>query len=169
MDKKNIKLCFFDLDGTLTDGRYNVSSDGILMKSFHTRDFRGLSMLQSMNVSVYIITSAIDPTIKYKINSLPEKSKKFLCLLSDIEDKKKEIESLLSGTNIGWENIAYMGDDVNDLECMKLAAWTGCPADAVDEIKEEANCICTKNGGYGAVREFVEDLMSNEMIVLDDK
>ena len=78
----------------------------------------------------------------------------------------------MSGKDITFDNIAYMGDDDNDLECMQLSKITGCPADAVDEIKQESNHISDNKGGHGAVRDFVNLLIryhKENKIILGEK
>jgi len=148
-----------DLDGTLTDGTYRVSDDDIVTKAFNTKDFHGLSKLQDLGVKVYIITGATDMCIEYQFKRLPVVAKHNLHVFSSVIDKKQHIETRLEGTDITFDNIAYMGDDENDLECMNLAKITACPSDAIYDIQQQSNHISDNKGGHGAVRDFVDLLI----------
>jgi 3-deoxy-D-manno-octulosonate 8-phosphate phosphatase (KDO 8-P phosphatase) len=168
-----IKVAIIDLDGTLTDGTYRVSENGDVSKAFNTKDFHGLSKLQDLGVKVYIITGATDMCIEQQFKRLPIVAKTNLYVFSAVLDKKLRINNvILSGKDITFDNIAYMGDDDNDLECMQLSKITGCPADAVDEIKQESNHISDNKGGHGAVRDFVNLLIryhKENKIILGEK
>ena len=155
-----IKIVILDLDGSLTDGTYRVSDDDVVTKSFNTKDFHGLSKLQELGVTVYIITSSTDLCIWNQFKRLPKVAKARLFIFDSIINKKSFIEKHILSKNITFDNIAYMGDDENDLECIKLAAITGCPSDAIYEIQQQdISYISDNKGGHGAVRDFVEFLI----------
>ena len=154
-----IKVAIIDLDGTLTDGTYRVSEDNIVTKAFNTKDFHGLSKLQELGVKVFIITGATDMCIERQVKRLPVVAKIKLYVFSSILDKKKLVEEQILNSDVTFDNIVYMGDDENDLECMKLAKITACPSDAIWEIQEESNYISDNKGGHGAVRDFVDLLI----------
>jgi len=156
-----IKVAIFDLDGTLTDGTYRVSDDNTVTKAFNTKDFHGLSKLQDLGVKVYIVTGSTDMCIENQFKRLPLVAKHLLRVFSSVSDKKRYIEYHVIEPGITFDNIAYMGDDENDLECMQLAKITACPSDAIDEIKVNSNYISDNKGGHGAVRDFVDFLISD--------
>lgn len=175
-DFKKIKVIIIDCDGTMTDGIYQVNNKGIVTKSFYTRDLYGIEQMLKNDIKVVIMSQSTDNCIYKKLKSIRKTSrsniwqdafkKKKIILLRGVDDKRKKIEDvILSFSSVSnmyesiyflcnWNNLAYMGDAENDLECMQKALYTGCPADAVPIIKEESNYICDAKGGYGAVYEF---------------
>ena len=80
-------------------------------------------------------------------------------VLQGCEDKKKALKKWLVEQNLEAGEIAYMGNDRNDLECMRLAGWSCCPSDALEEVKDVADYVADKQGGNGAVREVMEKLL----------
>jgi len=166
---KDIKVVVSDLDGTLTDGMYNVSTDGNIMKSFYTRDFYGLEQLMDQGIFVLIITASHDDCMSVRMNDLYRKSEKwknfyinerFNFLKGASKEKVAVIEKFLSQHKFNWENVAYIGDSENDLECMKNSRVIGCPNDAIKSIKElEGIYVSDYNGGKGAVYDFVMNFL----------
>jgi len=171
-----IKVAFFDLDGTITDGMYNVSSDGKITKSFYTRDFHGLEILSNSGICVCIITNSNDDCIKHKLNRLNFN----IMLFMDVEDKKTYIDKLIKENNdicnrkdvfcfkdnqykiISWYSIAYMGDAENDLECMDYIGLFGCPKDAIPQVRKKCkDFVSIYNGGHGAVWEFSKYILEH--------
>jgi 3-deoxy-D-manno-octulosonate 8-phosphate phosphatase (KDO 8-P phosphatase) len=73
-----------------------------------------------------------------------------------IDDKVKQLRLIVAKYNCSFAEVAYIDDDLNDLKCMKLCGIRGCPADAVEQVKKTVYYVCVKNGGDGAVREFIE-------------
>ncbi len=167
MENKVIKVCTFDLDGTLTDGTCQVSNSGTITKSFYAKDFYGLFLLIELGVDVYILTGSEDNCIYEQIALLPKKFREGIkCYSSSGIGKRKFIESFVfASSKVGFDNIAYMGDDENDLECMCLSGITGCPDDAVKKVKDESNFIADKSGGRGAARDFVEYLIEHLLVL----
>lgn len=168
---KNIKVLIIDLDGTLTDGIYQVSQFGKITKSFYTRDFSWIGKLlyEYNDILVCILTNSTDECLSQKYINLPYKDNVHFNISVGIKDKKEFIEnnfktiidnSNYEYRNISWDEIAYIGDGENDLESMKLSAITGCPQDAEEEIKEESNFVSKYNGGRGAVADFIKYLIS---------
>ena len=169
--RKNIKIVIFDCDGVFSDGIYSVSSNGIVTKNFYTRDFSALEKLLKRGHIVPILTGSEDQCFYNKCST-----NKFLMKYNNLfiahgcYDKKEFIEKggislFAKGRGIeaevedGWENIAYMGDAGNDLECMKLAAISGCPCDAEEPIIEIADYVSPHKGGHGAIVDFVKYLL----------
>jgi 3-deoxy-D-manno-octulosonate 8-phosphate phosphatase (KDO 8-P phosphatase) len=165
MKYTDIKLVVVDVDGTLTNGVYTVSSNGVTSKSFFTRDFYALEALMDNEISVLILTNSGDDCISHRINEIISNSnkwkkfeeKRFLCVAKNVPDKKKYIETMC---NINMEEqVAYIGDAQNDIEAMKKCLHTGCPFDAIEEVKEESGYISDYIGGSGAVYDFVMHIL----------
>ena len=149
---KAIKYLFTDIDGVWTDCCRYYSASGEELKKFSYRDGMGAERLRNLTpIQIAIITGENSQIVARRAEKL-KIDKVFL----GIKNKKETIENFLNEQNLSWENIAYIGDDMNDLEAMKMAAYTGCPADAVDDIKALSKYVCQKKGGEGAFREFCE-------------
>ena len=165
-DFDGIKICFIDVDGTLTSGEYIISDEGLVYKSFYTRDFFAIEKMMKNDIKVVIITQSRDDIIYQQIDRICAQSffwadclkNKDLLILTNIENKKEAIENMLS-KELVWDNIAYIGDAENDLECMKLAGWTGCPTDAILEVYNESNYPSDFYGGKGAVYDFCNHIL----------
>lgn len=167
---KNIKVAIFDLDGVFTNGIYQISDDGRITKSFYTRDFYGIEQLLKNDITVIIITQSHDEVINRQIericshsdlwdNSVYKSSK--LRIFTQVENKKERIEKYLKSFNLKWENIAYIGDAENDLECLELVGVAACPKNAIKEI-EDVDFRSKHNGGEGAVYEFCKWLLEKK-------
>ena len=158
-----LKIAFFDIDGTLTDSGYFISEDSNnLVKRFSTRDFMGLQMLVSRGVTVAFISGAPDQCIDRKMEHLPSWSDKAV-IHSGVSDKLKFVQNLYAD-EIDFSEMAFIGDDVNDLGLLEQVGIEGCPNDAVTDVinyieTRKDGFVMSKNGGYGAVREFCEMLL----------
>lgn len=150
-----IKYLVMDVDGTLTDGKIYMGDDGEVMKSFSIKDGYGIhDILIPAGIIPIIITGRTSKIVENRCSEIGIKQ-----IHQGVSNK---IEKLLSITSDLF-NVAYVGDDINDLPCMEqiknAGGLVGCPADAVQKVKNIADFICTKNGGDGAVREFIEWLI----------
>jgi 3-deoxy-D-manno-octulosonate 8-phosphate phosphatase (KDO 8-P phosphatase) len=141
-----------DCDGVLTDGGVYYSSQGEEMKRFSLRDGMGVARLrEKVAVDVGIITgensaSTALRAAKLKIDELHLQATDKLLVLQEILDKRK----------LTPEQVAYIGDDCNDLEVLSRVGLSACPADALPEIIYMVDYICSNSGGQGAFREFAE-------------
>jgi len=151
---KGIKLLAIDVDGTLTDGGMYYSAQGEELKKFNTRDGQGLELLRNSGIEVAIITKENSPIARARA----EKLKIDKCHIG-ITDKINCLKALCSDMKIGLADVAYIGDDVSDLECMKAAGFAACPSDAIETIRNVSHYICVHPGGSGAVREVCEMLI----------
>lgn len=160
----NIKIVCFDCDGVLTDGIYQISEEtGMVTKSFYTRDFYAIEQLLRNDIAVFIVTQSHDKVIHTQVSRIARHSDFWsdcfndgrLKVMTSIENKQEAIHAeILTKNELGWFNVAYMGDAENDLPLMKKASFTGCPSDAIEEVKENANYISDFPGGRGAVHDF---------------
>jgi N-acylneuraminate cytidylyltransferase len=140
-----------DVDGTLTDGGMYYGADGDLYRKFNTRDAKGLSLLREAGLRVMILSTENSPITEARARKLSIED----CFVG-VEDKLEFVTEWVSEAGLDPKEIAYIGDDVNDLAAMEYVGWTACPQDAVDEITATVDHVCRKNGGAGAVREFCE-------------
>lgn len=153
--KFKIKYLFTDIDGVWTDCCIYYSAKGEELKKFSYRDGMGAERLRRLtNIDIAIITGENSEMVSRRAEKL-NISNVFL----GIKDKRAVIEKFLDENNLTWDNIAYIGDDLNDFEVMKSAAIVACPADAFDEVFPLVHYRCQKKGGEGAFREFCEYLI----------
>jgi len=156
MFNEEIKVIVVDLDGTLTNGYYHVSDNGILTKSFNTKDFWALEMAQKQDLDIWILTGSTDGVIDAKMRHLPSYCKKRLTLYKGVENKDRWFESMfLMNRSLTWDNIAVIGDGGNDIEIAKKAAFSACPSDALEDLKRVCVYVSTFEGGKGAVCDIV--------------
>ena len=148
-----IRCLILDVDGTLTDGKVNISDSGELFKSFDIKDGYAIkNILTQFGILPVVITARTSNITQIRCEEL-----NIAHCYQGVADKLAFVENqLLQELNLTLDNIAYVGDDLPDLPCMKQCAVKGCPADAVKEVKELCDFISVKTGGNGAVREFVE-------------
>jgi len=150
-----IKLIVLDVDGTLTNGQIIYDSNGVESKAFDVKDGMAIaSWTKSLNLNAAIITGRDSKIVKKRANELG-----ITHLYQGIHNKKEQIDIILNELNITWKNVACIGDDLNDYSMLKKAALSFCPNDAVDDIKDIVNVVCSKNGGHGAVREMIEYIL----------
>lgn len=147
-----IKLLVMDVDGTLTDGKIYMGSDGELMKAFDVRDGYAIAhMLPKMHITPVIITGRRSRITENRACELG-----ITALFQGVADKPQALREVVRQFGCGCENVAYIGDDLNDLACMALCGLTACPADAAQPVRQAADYVCRAKGGCGAVREWIE-------------
>ena len=147
-----VKLFVMDVDGTLTDGRINMGPDGELFKSFNIKDGYGINeMLPAHGIVPAIITGRTSQIVANRARELHITE-----LYQGKHDKLDTLRALMAKYQCSRDNVAYIGDDILDIVCMRECGVVGCPADACPEVKELAQFVSSLKGGEGAVREFVE-------------
>ncbi len=152
-----IKLAAFDVDGVMTDGSITYDENGVEYKTFNAKDGHGITMLNNAGIITAIITARNNGTVQHRAENL-----KFKEIHQGSKNKIETLNEILKKYNLTLEETAYMGDDLPDLCILEKAGFSGCPADAVDEVKKTAHFISAKNGGRGAVREFCEIIVKNQ-------
>jgi len=154
-----IKLVLTDCDGVLTDTGVYYSDRGEVMKRFSIRDGMGVERLRKLvNIETGIVTGELSRSVKKRAEKL-----KIEELHLGIKDKVFVLNEIIQRKNLKAENIAFIGDDVNDLEIMKLVGLAGCPADAMNEVIKISDYVCKMIGGNGAFREFAELIIKQNM------
>lgn len=155
LNRTQVKLIIFDVDGTLTDGHIYITSRGELFKSFYVRDGYAIKyMLPSAGISAAIITGRTSKIVEQRAFELG-----IPYVYQEITDKVKTASGLIKQLKLQWGQVAAIGDDLNDISLLKLVGASGCPADAALEVREICDYICKAEGGYGAVREFIDWLL----------
>lgn len=153
---RKIKLLITDCDGVLTDSGVYYGETGEVLKRFNIRDGMGVERLcKHAGIETGIITGEISPAVKKRAEKL-----NILELHLGIKDKPAVLKEILERKNLLPEQIAYIGDDTNDVEIMKMVGLTACPKDATIFAKRVAHYICAFNGGHGAFRDFAELIIS---------
>ena len=143
-----------DVDGTLTDGKIYMGENGEVMKAFNVKDGYAIAhMLPEMGIIPVIITGR-----KSKIVENRAKELGITELYQGVGDKLVQLKIVAEKYNATPEEIAYIGDDLNDLECIEFCGVTACPVDAVEKVKKTVNLVCNKKAGEGAVRDFIENI-----------
>ena len=150
-----IKLFATDVDGTMTDACMYYGEDGIELKKFNFRDGMGFKLLREAGIKTAIITSENTSIVQKRAKKLQ------VDYLSMGEWKKLDfVHKICEEMGITLDEVAYIGDDINDFELLSAVKYKACPADAVKKIKTISGIkILEHKGGDGAVREFIEDLL----------
>jgi len=155
--KVKIKLFVSDVDGTLTDAGMYYSENGDELKKFNTRDGKGFDLLRKAGIKTAIITSENTKIVENRAKKLKVD---YLNQGLEHKDKLEAIKNICKKENISLNEVAFIGDDINDKEALESVGIAGCPADAVEDIKQIPNIrIMSKKGGEGAVREFIERII----------
>ncbi len=150
-----IKLVCFDFDGVFTDGKIYYSNEN-LNKNYNIKDGMGLSLLRKNNIKIGLITGFKNKnyTINNESSEIIFKHLNFDFIKTGVENKLNVMDEWITHLKITYEDVAYIGDDINDIDIMKKVKYSSCPSDAVDECKDIVDYICEKKGGDGCVREF---------------
>lgn len=151
---KNIELVIFDCDGVLTDGKIVYSGEVLEAKHFSAHDGIGMSLLHKAGIIPAVITGRTSKALTRRCEDL-----KIKYVLQGVKNKLAVTKKLLEDLKLQWFQVAYMGDDWNDIPVMQKAAVSGCPADAIEEICKLANYITSHKGGEGAARDFIDYIL----------
>tara|TARA_R110001632_G_scaffold27977_4_gene74844 strand:+ start:1754 stop:2254 length:501 start_codon:yes stop_codon:yes gene_type:complete len=157
VDTKDIKIFMVDCDGCLTDGFLYYTEDGKYIKRFNAKDGIGLMQVKKSGIKTGIVTGDAQSSIADK----RAKDLKLDFCKSGIKIKHKEVEKILNDFGFTWEQLAFFGDDLNDLETIKRAGVSFCPSDAHKIIKENVDWVCDFKGGHACVREAC-DIITND-------
>ena len=150
-----IKLFLTDCDGCLTDGGMYYSENGDELKKFNTRDGMGFRLLRERGIVTGIITSeSVD------LNRRRAEKLKLDILEAGCKDKVLAVKRICEERGIDLTNVCYIGDDINDVELLKIVGYGCAPADAMLEAKEAAKYITNAKGGEGVIREVIRKIMS---------
>lgn len=154
---KDIKAFFFDVDGTLTSGALIFGAEGEVYKTFHAQDGMALGLAHRMGYVTGFITGRDSAVVRARAEEL-----KVDVLLMGVNDKVKALSELLDKYGLHWGQIAFMGDDLNDLPLFDKVGVSGSPANGAPENLAKADFISTRSGGNGAAREFIEAILKEQ-------
>ena len=146
-----IKLLLMDCDGVLTDGRVWLFEDGEEQKGFHTRDGLGIELLHRAGLRSGIISGRTSTAVQKRAEGLG-----MSFVIQGCKDKRKSFTETLAQAGVENLEVAYIGDDLNDIPLMRQSGLGVAVADAAPEAREHAHYITSAAGGFGAVREVVE-------------
>ena len=156
---KQIKLLLTDCDGVLTDGGVYYGEEGEVLKKFNIKDGMGVERLRNLaQVYTGIITGELSPSVMKRAAKL-----QITELHLGIKDKLSILMQIMVNHNLTKDQIAYIGDDVNDIEIMQKIGLSACPSDAISFTKDIADYICKNKGGEGCFREFAELIIASKI------
>ncbi len=147
---REISAVIFDFDGVFTDNRAILLEDGTEGVHVHRGDGHGISLLQEKGIRMLILSKEANPVVQSRARKLQ------LPVLQGIDDKWPVLKNWLAEEKINPQNVIYVGNDINDLECMQQVGCGVVVADAHQEVLHGADILLTKPGGYGAVREICD-------------
>ncbi len=151
---KNIKVVLTDVDGVLTDGGMYYSSKGDIMKRFFVRDGMGVTLLRKTGIPTIIVTKEKNEIIKQWAQKMKIKK-----VYSGIIKKESVLEEICNEYKVSAEQVAYIGDDINDIELLKIVGLSAVPNDGINEAKEICNFVCKTKGGHGVFREVADMIL----------
>ncbi|MCP2604869.1 HAD hydrolase family protein [Candidatus Aminicenantes bacterium AH-873-B07] len=154
---KKIKMIIMDVDGTLTDGILYITPNGEEIKGYNVRDGTGILLAHLAGLKTAIITGKKSKALNKRSERLGIKE-----VYQGYIDKKSVLFEILKRHSLKNEEVAFIGDDVGDLEIMKTVGLAGAVADAHPEIKKISHFVSNFEGGKGAVREFIEFILKSQ-------
>ncbi len=154
-DLRTLRGVIFDVDGVLSPSTVPMDENGVPVRMVNIKDGYALQLAVKCGVKIAIITGANTPSLVKRYNALG---------ISDVyigASKKLEVmERWLENNGMSAADVAYVGDDIPDLECMRLVGLAVAPADAAVEVKAISRYVTVANGGYGVGRELLEQLLA---------
>lgn len=151
---KHINTFILDIDGVLTDGSVMVTTSGDMLRSMNIKDGYALKTAIDKGFNICIISGGSNEGVRVRLNGLG---------ITDVflgaHNKIEQLNTYLESKNVDLKQVLYMGDDLPDYPVMKLVGLPTCPQDAAPEIKAISKYISHKNGGKGAVRDVVEQVL----------
>jgi len=152
-----IKGFVFDVDGVLTDGVVHIAENGDLLRRMNIKDGFALKYAVKQGYKICIISGGTNPAVTSRLNGLG---------VTDVylgaDDKMGYLNKFASQHNLDFDKLAYMGDDIPDIDVMKSVKLACCPQDAVPEVKAVSEYISHKKGGKGCVRDIIEQVLKTQ-------
>lgn len=149
---KRIDLIVYDFDGVMTDNTVLVTEEGKESVIVNRGDGYAISEIKRLGIEQIILSTEQNPVVAQRAKKLK------IAVIHGVAEKKRVLDSYLEKNQIAAENVLYIGNDLNDYECMLGAGLKGCPADAEPEIIELCDWVSKKCGGRGVVRELLREL-----------
>ena len=152
----SIKLFAMDVDGTLTDGKIYMGNNGEMMKAFDVKDGLGIKLLKDYGIIPAIITGRNSQIVENRCQELGLTE-----FHQGVKNKAAKLTELMNKYDLSKEQVAYIGDDMNDLSAIKTAGITFAPADCADSLKPFIDILLTKPSGQAPVREAVDMILQS--------
>ena len=150
----DITTFIFDVDGVLTDGTVTVTTSGEMLRKMNIKDGYAIKTAVDNGFNICVISGGSNEGVRLRLEGLGVKD-----IYLGISDKVTTLTDYFKSRNLTKDQALYMGDDIPDLKVMQMVALPCCPQDAVQEIKAISNYVSHKNGGKGAVRDIIEQVM----------
>jgi 3-deoxy-D-manno-octulosonate 8-phosphate phosphatase (KDO 8-P phosphatase) len=151
---RQIKLLLSDVDGVMTDGTVLMLPDGGEAKAFHIRDGLGIVLAQRAGLEFGLLSGRASDVVTRRAAELGIK-----IVHQGVRDKGAELQRILAEQQLQAHEVAYIGDDLNDLSVMAAVALSAAPSDAPFEVRSQAFMIMQARGGHGCLREFIEAIL----------
>lgn len=151
---KGVKLIIYDFDGVFTDNKVIVNEDGVESVIVNRADGLAVSIIKKMKIPQLIITTETNKVVQMRAKKLD------IPLISEVDDKKSAVMQYCKKNGISPRDVAYVGNDLNDLEAMDIIGYPICPSDACEEIKKISVFILDTPGGQGVAREMLNYLVA---------
>lgn len=150
-----LRLVAFDIDGVFTDGRFYLSNDGVESKAFHTQDGFGVRKLLNAGIVVAVISGRKSAAVDQRMAELGVQH-----VVQGCKDKVAAFDEIITELNIAPEDCAYVGDDIPDLPLLKHVGYAIAVANAVATVHQQCDYSTSASGGFGAVREVCDLILS---------
>ena len=152
---RSVRMLAMDVDGVLTDAGMYYTESGDELKKFTTRDGMGIKLLQAAGLVTAFITREKTSIVERRGQKLavPE-------VHQGVDDKLAVLTTLAKKYGLTLDKVAYIGDDVNDLEALRAVGFSAAPADAMPSVLKAVQYVCAKKGGEGAVRELADLILA---------
>ena len=154
---KKIKIVLTDVDGVLTDGGRYYSEKGEVLRKFHVRDGMGINLLLRNDIKTIIVTKENSKIVKYWAKTMNVSK-----VYSGIKTKEDKLKTICKTYNVKPIEIAFIGDDVNDIELMKKVGFSATPFDGNPHAVKIAHYVCKTSGGNGVLREIVDMILKEK-------
>ena len=149
-----IRILFTDVDGSLTDGKIIIASDGTETKNFSVKDGIGIIKAKKLGMIIAIITGRSSKCVTIRASELQIDE-----VRQGVSDKVAEMDKILEKYGLSYNEAAFFGDDINDIPSMQKCQVSGSPSDAEKEVLDVVSYISSRKGGEGAARDFIEHLI----------
>jgi len=148
---KRVRLVGFDVDGVCTDGKLYYGASGEMMHAFHARDGLGIVRARQSGLVLAAITGRVSRNVEARLSEL-----RVPHIVQGAARKEEALGAILTRLAIGWSEVAFIGDDVNDVPCLRRAGLAVCVPDAADDVPAHVHLVTERKGGEGALRELLE-------------
>jgi 3-deoxy-D-manno-octulosonate 8-phosphate phosphatase (KDO 8-P phosphatase) len=149
-----VKSFVFDMDGVLTDGGLLIQSESTWVRRMDIKDGYALNLAARSGYKIFVISGSESKPVSERLIQLGVSE-----VHMKVTDKEELLKSLVVRNGIRLDELLFMGDDIPDMGCLRIAGISGCPADAVPEVKEICSYISPFGGGHGCVRDVIEKVL----------